>query len=210
MSAAEQDVLGLDITVDDPVPMGVLERVGRLPSDSHGFVDANLALAIEPLAEALALDKRHREPQVTVRVPRVVDAENMRMLKPCRKADLLLESLNSQGRADFRMENLEWDRPIVTEILGEKDRRKPAPSEFAFDTILTGQQTREGVANQQWMPPASGTNAVSLQRKEELVLPQPEGQKAGPNNYPPEENQGAAEKQRSNESPLSLGWRAKA
>ena len=47
----QQDVLGLDVAVDDAVPVRVVERVGDLARDAHGLVDRQLRLAVEPVAQ---------------------------------------------------------------------------------------------------------------------------------------------------------------
>ena len=149
MPVGEQNVLRLDVPVNDSAAVGVVERGGNLPRDPDGFVHGDLALAIQPVAQAFALDKRHREPQVAGGFARVVQAEDVRVLEPRGQADLLLESLGSQGRGDFRMEHLQGDGPLVTEVLREEDGRKPAASELALDTILAAECVREGVANRQ-------------------------------------------------------------
>ena len=87
------------------------------------------------------------------------------MLEPRGKANLLLESLGSQSRRDFRIENLQGDGTVVTEVLREEHCREPATSELALDTILAGECGREGFANRHQMPPGPETNAGSLQRK---------------------------------------------
>jgi hypothetical protein len=71
------------------------------------------------------------------------------MLQPRRESDLLLESLRSQARRDFRMEDLEGDRPIVAQVLRQKDGGKAAASELALDTILAAEYVREIVAYRQ-------------------------------------------------------------
>ena len=39
LAVVEQNVLGLDVAMDHAVPVRVVERVGHLARDPHGFVD---------------------------------------------------------------------------------------------------------------------------------------------------------------------------
>jgi hypothetical protein len=132
--------------VNDAVPVGILERVSGLPRDPDGVFHAHLPLAIEPVAKRFPFDERHRKPQVTAALPRIVDAEDVWMLQSRREADLLLESLRPEARRDFRMKDLEGDGPIVAQVLREEHRGKAAASELALDTILVAEYVREIVA----------------------------------------------------------------
>ena len=66
----EQDVLGLDVPVDHAVAVGVLQRLRRLARDPERVLDRELPLAPEPVAQALALDERHGEPEPAAVVAR--------------------------------------------------------------------------------------------------------------------------------------------
>ena len=70
--AREHQVLGLDVPVDHAVPVGVLEGPGGLGRDPKGRVHRELALAPEPVAETLALDVRHGEPELAGGLARVM------------------------------------------------------------------------------------------------------------------------------------------
>jgi hypothetical protein len=59
----EQDVLGLDVPVDDAVPVGAIERVGHLTREANGLLNRELNFSAEAVAEGLALNKRHRVPE---------------------------------------------------------------------------------------------------------------------------------------------------
>ena len=88
------------------------------------------------------------------------------MLQLRGKPDLLLEPLGPQTCRDVRMENLESDRTVVTKILSEKDRREPATSELAVETILAAEYLREVVAYGQLMSPVAGNGRKSTPSKE--------------------------------------------
>ena len=55
----QQNVLGLDVAMDDPASMRVRERGRDLVANPERVIYGELALAVEPAAERLALDQRH-------------------------------------------------------------------------------------------------------------------------------------------------------
>ena len=64
LAVDQENVLRLHVAVDDPVPMGEIEGEGHLPGDPHCFLNGELPLAREPVAQALAFDVGHGEPEV--------------------------------------------------------------------------------------------------------------------------------------------------
>ena len=58
LSAGEQDVLGLDVTVHHAAFVGIAQRCRHVASDAHGFVYRELLFAYQAVAKRLAL--RHR------------------------------------------------------------------------------------------------------------------------------------------------------
>ena len=50
----QQDVLGFDVAMDHVVPVRVVQRVRHLGRDLHRFVDAELRLAVQLLAQRLS------------------------------------------------------------------------------------------------------------------------------------------------------------
>ena len=62
--AGEEQVLGLDVAVDHAVLVGVVQRLRRLAGDPERVLERELPLAPEPVAQALALDERHGEPEL--------------------------------------------------------------------------------------------------------------------------------------------------
>ena len=71
----------------DAVPVRVVERVGDLARDAHRVVDRELLLALEPLAQRLALDEGHDVVEQPVRPsPRVEQRQDVRMLQLRRRS----------------------------------------------------------------------------------------------------------------------------
>jgi hypothetical protein len=70
----QQNVLGLDVAVDNAVSVRVVERVGNLARDPYRFVDAELRLAVQLLADRLALDVGHHVIQLRLGGPHRVNA----------------------------------------------------------------------------------------------------------------------------------------
>jgi len=122
----------------------VVERARRFARDLERLVDGELPLAIEPAAQALALDVRHREP-VRGRAPAsrnrlddagVVYGEDVRMLESRGHANLALEALGPEARSELRMQDFECDGSPVAQILGEKHRGHAAATELALDRVV--------------------------------------------------------------------------
>src|SRR6185503_2529972 len=141
-ASGEEDVLGLDVSVDDAFAVSVLERVGRFPGDPEGVLQRELALPVQPIAERLAVDERHGEPEnvrAAVRPPHgaaVEDREDVRMLEPCREADLPLEPLGAEGGGDLGMEDLERDGAVVPQVSREPDGGHAAAAQLALERVM--------------------------------------------------------------------------
>jgi hypothetical protein len=95
-AVVQQDVLGLDVPVDHPMPMRVVERVGHLTGDPHRVVHRKLLLPDEPRAEALALDERHDVEHHPCGLARVEQAEDVGVLQVGGGLDLAQEPLRAQ------------------------------------------------------------------------------------------------------------------
>ena len=138
--AGEQQVLGLDVAVDHAVPVRVLERPGGLGGDPKRRVHRQLPLPPEPVAERLALDERHGEPELAGGLARVVDREDVRVLQPGGELDLALEALGAERVSEIGVQHLERDRPVVPQVLGEEDGGHAAAPELALEGVRCGER----------------------------------------------------------------------
>ena len=67
--------------------------------------------------------------------PGVVDREDVGVLEPGGELDLALEALGAERGGQLGMEDLERDRPVVLQVVGEIDRgHAPAP-ELALERV---------------------------------------------------------------------------
>jgi hypothetical protein len=139
MISAEQDVLGLDVSVDDAVLVRVRQRVGDFGRDSECVGQRELLLALKPAPERLALDERHGEPELPAGIAGVVDRENVRVLQPGAEADLAQESVGPECLGQFWAKDLESDLPVVLDIVRKVDRGHAAPPQLALDLVSAGQ-----------------------------------------------------------------------
>ncbi len=87
----QADVGGLDIPVDHPPLVGVVEAAADLDHDLHLFLDA--ARDLQGLGEVLPLEQLHGDEQSALEVPGFEDGDDVGMLKPGRGARLPVEAL---------------------------------------------------------------------------------------------------------------------
>ena len=87
----EQDVVGLHVTVDQTVRMGLVEGAGHLGEDRQGTVRLEPAGKAEDRRQAGALDVAHGEVELAVDLARVVDLDDVRVAERGREARLAQE-----------------------------------------------------------------------------------------------------------------------
>ena len=97
--------LGLNVAVKDVVLVGVLEGLGRFASDPEGVLERELPVARQSLAQGLALDVRHGEPELSTRLARVEHGEDVRVLQPGCIADFALEAIGTERGGKVRRGN---------------------------------------------------------------------------------------------------------
>jgi hypothetical protein len=147
----QQDVLRLDVAVDHPVTVRIVERVGHLGRDTDGFVNAELGLAVQLPTERLSLDVRHDVVQESVSRAGVEERQNVRVLEARRGLDFRDEALGAQHGGELGLEDLECHLAVVFQILGEIDRGHAALAELTLDAVAIGQSGAETFCNNvQW------------------------------------------------------------
>jgi hypothetical protein len=59
MAGRQEDVLRLDVAMNQSMLVGILQRVSHFSGDANRVLDRELALALQPIPQRLALDERH-------------------------------------------------------------------------------------------------------------------------------------------------------
>ena len=137
--AAEQDVLRLDVTVDDAVPVGVGQRVGHLGCDPNRITHRQSLFSRQAAPKRLAIDERHGEPELPVGFSGVVDAEDVGVLQAGAEADLAQETIGPHRMGQLGAENLERHRSVMPEVVGEVHRGHAPATELALDAVAVRQ-----------------------------------------------------------------------
>ena len=103
----KENVLGLDVSVDNALRVGVRERLGHFVGDSQGIVERERPVSHQPVAQRLALDEWHHVVQQRAGIPvggavtrwrfaRVVQREDMRVLQSRCRVNLPQKSLGPE------------------------------------------------------------------------------------------------------------------
>ncbi len=148
--AREQDVLRLDVTVHDALPVGMAQGIGDLERDPDGVSQRELRLAGQSLPKRLARDVRHREPEGLHRAagrrrrPALEDRQDVGMLETGGDLDLPHEALGAQRVGQLRAQHLEGDQPIVPEIARQVDRGHAPPAELALEQVAVTKRVAQG------------------------------------------------------------------
>ena len=140
MSAAQQDVLGLDVPVDHPFAVGEGERVRRLARDPERVRQGKLLLPAEPVTQTLAPDEGHGEPEQGRRpwhgqLARVEDGEDVGVLQAGGEMDLAEKPIGSEGGGELGVEHLDRDGAIVLEVTREPDGGHASAAELALEGV---------------------------------------------------------------------------
>ena len=135
VAIGEQDIVGLDVAVDNAVPVGEGEGVHHLAQDLGGLRHRQLAFAGEFGPEGLAADERHDIVEQVARGGGAQERDDVRVLKSGGELDLALEALDVYGRARLRGQDLDDNLPAEPGLLGEEDTAHPAAAQLLQDAV---------------------------------------------------------------------------
>ena len=145
VDAREEEVVGLEVAVDDPLGVRLGERAQRLPRRLDGLLDPDAPDALDALAERLALEQLHREVEVAVlalaevehrdRVRRREQAVGARLAQEARAAHLVDGAVAAQ--------DLDGDVAADGRLLGAVHRAHRAGAEAREDGEAPGEDAPE-------------------------------------------------------------------
>jgi hypothetical protein len=135
-AVGEQDVLRLHVAVHDAGAVRVGERARHVARDVHGVVDRERPLPLEPPAEALPLDERHRVVQhAALELAGREEGHDVRVLQPRGEADLALEPLRGEPLGEVGAEHLHDHLSPERGLVGDEDAAHPPATELPLDGV---------------------------------------------------------------------------
>ena len=139
----EEDVLGLDVPMHEPLAVGVAQSVRHFHRDPHRLVEREQLLPEEPVAQRFTGDVRHDVVERAGGLTRVVKRQDVRMGQMRRDLDLAQEPVGPQGSRQLRPQDLHRHGSVVLEILGQQHGRHASAAELALDDVALGDRRLE-------------------------------------------------------------------
>ena len=140
MTAGEEDVVGLHVAMDDAGLMRVGERVAHVAQEEHDVVHGQRSLAHEPVAQRSAGLEGHDEVARAAGFARVVEGNDVRMVKLRDDRDLLREAFGGERGLQRGMHDLHGDVARVLEVVREVDGGHAALAKFALDPVAVSER----------------------------------------------------------------------
>ena len=132
--AGEHEVAGLDVAVDHPVLVGVLQAQRRLVHVIAGVRHGQRPAGLDDPGQVEAVDVLHREYDALAEPDGVVRRDDVGVAELRDGPDLAEEAFEHPGAFhDLPPHHLEHLVPPHEPILGQVDNAHPAPAEFPLD-----------------------------------------------------------------------------
>lgn len=98
-----------------------------------------MLLAIDPVAQRLALDMRHDVVKHAARFTRIVNRDDVGVCETRDGLDFLKKSLGAERRGNILIENLDRDGAVVPWVTREVDRSHPASAKLVLYSIAVAE-----------------------------------------------------------------------
>ena len=131
--------------MDQPLPVGVVERFADLPDQPECLRHGERALAGEPVAQRLAFHVGHDVVGAGRRLVAgagIEQGENVGVLEPGEDLDLKQKALRPRPDEDLGTQDLDRDRAVVLPVASEVHYRHAAPAQQSVDRVTVAQRER--------------------------------------------------------------------
>ena len=134
-SVSQQDVLGLDVTVNKAVLVSMAQRTRDLACQPQRFVERQLPLSRQAGTQRLSLDERHHVEQGLPSSAGIEERNDVRMVQPRGNLDLAQEAVVPDSRNHRGLHHLDGNAAMVLEILGEIDGGHPPAADLTHGAV---------------------------------------------------------------------------
>ena len=130
----DQDVGGLQVAMDDPVPMRQIDRAGPASRPGRAASRGRPGVAADPVGQGAAADPLHRQERVAVVDAHLVDLHDVGVLDAGGQLGLAAEPLPlGFGREAAGQDHLQGHQPPQPAMPGLVDDPHPAAADLAQD-----------------------------------------------------------------------------
>ena len=135
--AGEHQVARLDVAVDEPFLMGVLEPERRLMDEIAGVGYRQRPLGLDHLGQVETFDVLHREDDALAQSDGGIGRDDVRVAELGDGPDLAEEAFEHAGAFhDLPAHHLEHLVPAHQLVVGEVDNAHAAPAELSLDLVI--------------------------------------------------------------------------
>jgi hypothetical protein len=125
-----EDVRRLHVAVDEPTPMGGVERRGDRPEQAHGPIRSERTLVRDQRPQIVPTDVAHRDEEVLLDLARLVHRHDVRVFQTGLELRLAGEPRPERVvGGELRREDLDRDAATEPAVLREIDDAHPAPTQ---------------------------------------------------------------------------------
>jgi hypothetical protein len=145
LAPREQDVLRLHVAVDHAPAVGVGQGGRHVAGDAGRVLERQLAFAVQPRAQRLALDVRHHVVENAPLPARVVERQDVRMAELGGDLDLAQEALGAHLERQLGPQHLDGHLAAVLPVRREVDDRHTPGTEFLLDLVAVAEDALDGL-----------------------------------------------------------------
>ena len=137
----DEDVARLDVAVHEAGAVGGVERARHGRADVDRELGPEALLAVEQLAQALAVDELHHDGLAAVVLEHVVDGDDVRVVQPGDGDRLAPEALGDDRiGGEVRLEPLDGDLAVELDVGGQPHLGHPAVPDPPLEVVAAGEQ----------------------------------------------------------------------